>query len=473
MAFQVNFYNFSKRDNSTAIPSGTPETLNCQFKMGTSILNPTLVLEYANIPAWSYFQMLGRYYKVTDIRSIHNNVIEVDGKVDVLASWKANILASSAFVAYDTTANSEISDRRLSVKTTQVTASSSDQFSTIGSGTCAILSITGESSTSSFAMPIATARTILDTMDSWMDGSEIMPLPEGDSPGIVEALDIFVDSFVKCLRQLVSSGKVADCIKSAKICPWPASICGEEETNIHLGQYGSGKSGYRVSPTYGRITDTCIMNIPWPASDWRRNNPYTELYLYIPYIGVIPLSPSDLVGETQIIVNAHVYLQTGDALFTVRTANKQLGQYATNLSAPFEIGASNTSPARAFTAGFSAIGGAIGAVLTGGATAVAAGTAGIMGTMNNIQGMPASIGGNAGGANLTVGNSCYLISVFHDTTVAPASVSPIMGTPTDAVKSLSGLTGYVETRNASVSGPMTDTERNEINRYLDGGIYIE
>lgn len=477
MAITVNFYSFSKRDNSTAVPTVALNSYSCNLKEGCSMLTPVLILEYSGIPNWSHFSMEGRYYKITDIRSIRQSIIEVSGTVDVLATWKANILATSAFVAYDTTANSEISDHRLSVNTTQTTVVNSDTFSTIGSGVCAILSITGEGSTSSWAMTVSSARDILNTMDNWMDGSDIAPIPPGGSLDVMEAIDTFVDSFVKVCRQLLASGKVSDCIKSARICPWPASICGDAGSNIKLGQYGSGKSGYRVDPTLGKITDTCVISIPWQASDWRRNAPYHELYLYIPYIGVISLSPSDLIGESQIFVNAHVYLSTGDASFTVRTASRQIAQYNTNLSAPFEIGASNAAPANAFTSGAAAIGGAIASVFTGGAAAVAAavgaGTSAIAGVTNNIQGMPSSIGGNAGGAVFAVGNTCYLFSIFHDTNVAPSSVSAVIGTPTNQVKSLSTLTGYVETRNASVAGGMTDSERMAINKYLDGGIYIE
>lgn len=477
MAITVNFYSFSKRDNSTAVPSVVLDSFSCNLKEGTSMLTPTLILEYAGIPNWSHFSMEGRYYKITDIRSIRQNIIEVSGDVDVLATWKGNIQAMTAFVAYDTASNTEISDSRLSLKTTPTVVVNSDTFSTIGSGTCAILSITGESSTSSWAMTIGSARDILNTMDTWMDGSDIAPIPPGGSLDVMEAIDTFVDSFVKICRQLLASGKVSDCIKSARICPWPANVCGDAGSNIKLGQYGSGKSGYKVDPAYGKITDNCIISIPWQASDWRRNSPYHEFYLYIPYIGVISLSPSDLVGETQIIVSAHVYLSTGDTSITVHTGTRQIAQYNTNLSAPFEIGASNASPAAAFTSGASAIGGALAAMFTGGAAAAGAalvgGTSAIAGITNNIQGMPSSIGGNAGGAVFAVGNTCYLASIFHDTNVSPDSVSAVIGTPTMATKSLSALSGYVETRNASVAGGMTDTERKAINKYLDGGIYIE
>ena len=479
MSLTANFYNFSKRDNSTAIPTAaslvTSESI--VLKDNCSLINPVFLLHYAGTPEFSHCEFEGRYYKITDIVAIHDDLWQISARVDVLATYKAEIQATSAFVAYDTAANSEISDHRLSVKTTQTTVVKTANFSTIGTGSCAILSITGEGSTSSWAMNVGTAQTILDTMNTWMDGSDIAPIPPGASPGIVEAIDTFVDSFVKICRQILASGKVSDCIKSARICPWPANICGSSGNNIKLGQYGSGKSGYSVDPIYGKITDTCIIDIPWQASDWRRNNPYHELYLYVPYIGVIALSPSDLIGETQIYVNAHVYLSTGDASITVRTASRQIGQYNTNLSAPFEIGASNAAPAAAFVSGAAAIGGVLGAVFTGGAATIGAaalaGTSAINGVTNNIQGMPSSISGNAGGAVFAVGNTCYLFSIFHDTNVDPASVSAIIGTPANEVKSLSGLTGYVETRAASVAGSMTDTERNMINAYLDGGVYIE
>ena len=474
MATTATFYTLAKRDNSTAQPTGQGTQYDVELKAGCSLVEPVLILESATVPAGNCISWEGRYYKVRDVRSVRNNIWEISAVTDVLATYKANIQAASAFVAYDTAANTEISDHRLSVNTTQSTSVNSGSFSTIGSGTCAVLSITGVGSTSSWAMPIGTARTILDNLQTWLDGANVLPIPQvGSLSDVVEAVETLCENAVKIARQLMGSGKVADCIKSAVICPWPASICGESASNIELGEYTSNKSGYRLDPQYGRITDNVFLNIPWATSDWRRNSPYTELYLYIPYIGVIALSPSDLVGESQIEVNAKVYLTTGDAIFRVKTGTKEIAQYTTNLAAPFTIGASNVNPVQALTAVGAAVGGAIATFATSGAAAVAAGTAGIAGVTNNISGHPSTIGTNAGGANLVVENTCKIIGVFHDTTVAPSSVSAVIGTPTMSVKSLSGMTGYVETRNFSVSGDMTEGERTEINRLMDGGVYIE
>ena len=496
MAFQVNFYNFSKRDNSTAIPSGTPVTLSCQFKMGTSILNPTLVLEYASIPAWSYFQMLGRYYKVTDIRSIHNNVIEVDGKVDVLASWKANILASSAFVAYDTTANSEITDKRLSTKTTTVRAESvGTAGDMLGRGYCVAVNTVGESACATYIMEMSTAAELLDTLSQTMErlfpsqddtepeDPEDPEDPDAPSAGVAGTIEEIVsridNAITNGFRQLVGSANAADCIKSAFLIPIPYSyISGTVET-VKLGIYNTGKRGKRR--TSRGIQTSMNVSIPWQASDWRRNAPYTEIYLYVPFLGLISFPPSALIGATMFNILIAFDETAGDAIFTISvdtatggTASKVIGQYTANIAASFPIGSSNITPASLVTT-VAAAGAAVGAaVVTGGAAAVAAGTAAIAGEFNGAQPIPSSIGSAGGGALLALwGYAPRCMVVFHDTVVTPSSVSSIIGTPTNAVKALSGLTGYVETRNASVSGPMTDTERNEINRYLDGGIYIE
>ena len=48
-----------------------------------------------------------------------------------------------------------------------------------------------------------------------------------------------------------------------------------------------------------------------------------------------------------------------------------------------------------------------------------------------------------------------------------------LGTPSGQVKTLSSLTGYVQTMSASVDGAMTSEERAKLNSLLNSGIYIE
>ena len=44
MAFNVVFYNFSKKENSTAVPASGGTTYSCTLKDGCSIINPVIKL---------------------------------------------------------------------------------------------------------------------------------------------------------------------------------------------------------------------------------------------------------------------------------------------------------------------------------------------------------------------------------------------------------------------------------------------
>lgn len=486
MAFQVNFYNYSKRDNSTAIPSGTPETVSCVLKDGTSILSPTLMLEYASIPAWSHFSMLGRYYKISDIRSIRNNIIEVDGRVDVLASWKAEILASSAFVAYDTTANTEIADRRLSAKTTpEYAVTTSGNFEYIGRGACVALDIVGETGSATYLLGVDEAATILNGISSsqWLSDNfksivwdDSMPTDEA----IVDVVTQLGQNVVNAIRELIATGAAPSMLRGARLMCFPVSAGnGPEVQNIKLGSYPSGVTGYRQNQI-ARTSEIVSATIPWTFSDWRRNSPYTQLYVYSPYFGLVNLPTSDLIGKGQIDCSVSFSPISGDALFMLSAVpagggpSIKLGQYSANLSSPHLIGSSNVSAwnqVMAATSGSMAVGSA----LALGPIGAAIGTRGIMGALDHVQPIPSTIGTAGGSALLALGlpPPLTVIEITHDTTVQPNSVSAVIGTPADAVKSLAGLSGYVECRNASVSGAMTDAERTEINQYLNGGVYIE
>lgn len=443
------------------------------------MLTPVLILEYSGIPNWSHFSMEGRYYKITDIRSVRQSIIEVSGTVDVLATWKANILATSAFVAYDTTANTEITDRRLSVKTTATRSENAgNAWDYLGRGLCVMINVVGEDRCATYALSLSDAIGLIDStrLQNYLDG--ILEEVDPDDPP-ADWLEKIADAITNGFRQFVSAPSAADCIKSAFILPIPYSSVNGSPENIMLGQFDTGITG-KLRTSRG-IQDASYVAIPWQASDWRRNAPYHEIYLYIPFIGVVSYPASACIGASGFYVDAAFDETAGDAVFTVAldaisagSAQKVIGQYTTNIAANFAIGSSNITPKQLMTAIGSAAVAVGAAAISGGATMVAAGTAGIMGEMNSVSPIPSSIGGAGGGAVLALfGYIPRCMTIFHDTNVAPSSVSAVIGTPTNQVKSLSGLTGYVETRNASVAGGMTDSERLAINKYLDGGIYIE
>lgn len=75
---------------------------NCVLKAATSILKPVihLISDNAEIPSFNYMHIgaFNRYYFIDDIVSVHNNKWEISAHVDVLESYKGDILANDAIL---------------------------------------------------------------------------------------------------------------------------------------------------------------------------------------------------------------------------------------------------------------------------------------------------------------------------------------------------------------------------------------
>lgn len=477
MSLTLTLYKFSKRQNSTAVPDHNSGTgVSIDLKDQTQILTPTFILHWPHYPDYNYAEFMGRYYFISTIESIRNDIWALSCSVDLLATYKGNILATSAFVAYDTAANTEITDRRLSIKTTPVVAVSSANHATLGKGSCAIVTITGKTSTRSYAMEINDATYLLDNMEDWLDNVDMLPMPDLTLfTTVEEILGVILTNITQIGRQFIATGKASDSIKSAILLPVPLSALTLPSAKLYLGQYDTDTTHKYVTSSSRIVYDILNVTIPWQATDWRRNAPYHEIYLHIPYLGIISIPPSEVMGETSISVESTLDITSGNCIFRIYTSQKTIRQYSTNIASSFPIGASNVTPIQSATA-IGAAAAAIGAtVATGGAAlpAVAAGTAGIVGVANSLQANPTAVGSNLGGAVLGVPGTTSCIVIYHDTTCAPDSVSGVIGTPENQVISLGGLSGYVETRCASVSGNMLESERTQLNKLLDGGIYIE
>ena len=65
------------------------------------------------------------------------------------------------------------------------------------------------------------------------------------------------------------------------------------------------------------------------------------------------------------------------------------------------------------------------------------------------------------------------MTAYHDTNVDPSSVAAAIGTPTMAVKTIGTLSGFVQTKEASVNASCYDDVRAEINSLMDGGFFYE
>lgn len=76
-------------------------TLSGTLKEQTSITSPIIMIESGNPVGFNYAYIpdFNRYYFISDIVNVSNNLWRINLKVDVLESFKSDILSSSAILS--------------------------------------------------------------------------------------------------------------------------------------------------------------------------------------------------------------------------------------------------------------------------------------------------------------------------------------------------------------------------------------
>lgn len=470
MALTAVFYNFSKRQNSTKVPAGIAGTsFNVVLKNPTSMNAPVFTLN-ADTFSFNYCSFNGAYYFVTDVVSVRNDIWEIHCTKDVLATYRTEILNSQAYVLYDTSANTEIVDSRLAIKSTPTVDSAQTEITQLDGAGVYALCVVGKYSTDTWIIPDTTA--LLDVIDIRAMGILTPQLPP-TQPSVIEQIKVSIDYLNEVFAQLLSSGKAPDCIRSCRWIPW--NISGDSNTDpIFLGNFQTNVSGSRVETP--NVLFTYQVTIPWQTSDWRRLSPYTQVYLYLPFIGIINIPTATIKDYDRLTVEYCVSKLTGELSVIVAggdTGLHPIGVYQGNSGTPVPFGNSNITPAARST-GMIQAAGAIGAMATGGIAAGAAGLVGLMSGMSNMMvGIPSTVGTASGGTDAGLPRYIECITVFHDTNVAPGSVAATIGTPTFAQKTLSSVSGYVQTHEFSLQADAPDQDLQRVNTYLNGGAFIE
>lgn len=515
----VYFYNITKRLNSTAAAPAPAATLDCYLKNDCSFLNPYLRLNSSTKPAYNYFKLDDRYYWVTEVTSIANELWEIRGAVDPLSTFRGHIFNTSAFVLYDSTPNTQLPDERLGVETDceafTATANMPWAFSTgTGAGTY-LIATTGNTDkmdlitlqdlpddrvgTGVYTIPQNQLKKLGFDLSDWVTGfntiysnfntektrintTYFVPDPSdpvktianffsGLSYTVQNSLDYVTQFFRLFASNILGSGSALSNIKASYWIPFEVpntAVVTPSATytnHLALGNYTDVINGLmEVSDPV--ITSLPVsVSIPWQFTDWR-NAACTEIMLYIPLIGCINI-PSDVVkGNDTIEITCSLNLYSGALAVEVSCDGAQIGTYGASCAMPILIGDSNIDTG--------AIINTLGSAVT--KNFVGAGTNALM----SFNEMVSSVGGLGGGAGVGLTNKIVCIARVHNTSQEPSVLLPVIGTPTRQLKTLSQGLGYCQTLNAQVNCAAitgepypTQTEIDMINNYLNSGVYLE
>lgn len=538
MSVTVNFGSFTKKRNSTKQPTNElTDVRTVAFKESTSVDSPTFILtgnafDY-NYASWND-GTITRYYFISDIRTMKNNLTEIDCILDVLATYRTEILASTQYVSYSAIKTSDwLADLRIPVqKNTTISSKTSTQafLSTIG---CYILTVVGEKSCNTYMIQSeGVLQNILEDIATWesteflraigrintstptnTQGTAVTPV-DGSYFECFKALIATIQSVMYQLGQTAVSvqNSVNTLMSSIEKCAADTGLVGNAYANapqcirsciwvpfdyvfapasgnsgaIKLGKYDTGETGVAIKAT--PVTGSFELDIPWQYTDWRRSV-CEDIYLYMPLVGMIQLSGDSLTHAGKIQIDWSITYTDGAVCYKVSAGNEVIGSYGGQCSSNYPLGvAQQASAGEVMNTLIAGADKSISGLVQSTVSPVSAGAAigsfalNALATGYQVENTKKSthiscVGGVGGGAGIGLGKDFVIYSVAHPTVISPDDMQATMGLPTMAPVQLSDIDsaggGYCECANAHVECAAMASELDAIDSFLNSGFYIE
>ena len=459
---------FSKRRNSTKQPTNeTSVPKDVKLKDKCSILNPSFFLadaeQYVYLKAWDY------YYFIDSVEYDINGASYIRCSIDVLASFKADILRTSAFVKYSSSDyDVNIIDTRITQKVTSEYAINDytyDETPLFRSDGCFIMSVTND--TNGLTHYVMDSTAFAGFMHDMLNASMT----------IIEGL-------------VLRYGKLMDSIMSVRWLPLGADELPivERGVNIEIGMVNFEATADRTIsyPTIGKGMD---ITIPWKYDDFRRHGTYTTIYVTLPYVGRVEIDPMEIMGIDTLRVRYLINCLTGTAdVFITKeslTGEKIVTTLAATIGRSIPVSATSIDSEGAMAGA---------AMLVGAATDIYAGIATdyptiteeeflrdsktsinamLKGVMARIKGSTSTVGSYSGSAYERSIWSPIVEVMSRDCRTEPSELTALYGRPCDKVRTMSSLSGYVETRGFFINISSLKEIKEKINKQMDTGVYLE
>lgn len=470
----VIFYTFNKRRNSTKQPlSGT--TVTCKLKDNCSAHDPIIELSGApNVSYdYAYISDFGRYYFVRDIVSVVNGLSQYFLTEDVLATHKTEIGNTRAFIQYASTGYDTMKiDSRIMVKNTKTKSGNGSLDNPVFNGGAYYLTVFNGNNNASEDMSNGVSQTYqlndsaINTVRKWF----------GDAT-VFSALHNFFN------------GNPLDGVFSVKWMPFKYVTVGSNTSRVYIGNHDNVTDGFTF-PTdagvnlisgYPQITKTYKIARANIYNDFRMYEPYTTGVIFLPGVGDLELNMGDW-KNSDINISVTIEVITGNVTYLLFTDNGALIQSAScNVASNCPIAKEVTNGAGVVSSIGTAVGGFAG-LLAGAATgaagmAIARGAAvvaGVTNTVLNANRHAPSVAGNYGARGVLLWPYITLTETAVDTeNPDDANYIAEKGRPVGVVDGIASYSGYVQTIDAHIDCDGSAEEREEIETYLNSGIYYE
>ena len=500
MSIKARFFKFKKQVDSTEQPTGAETEFDIVLKEMVSVSAPVIEIQidafdfnYCYIPAFK------RYYFVQQVVILNNDRMEFHLTVDVLATYKADILASSLYVTRSASSyNLKLVDDTWTHTTNFQEKVKNTSFPDFDGQGCYLVTIVNDVNLIT-ANP-ASCMYVLGTSAMANLMKELFDLEH--NPAYSGFSDLTQTYF-----------NPAQYITSCRWIPFPYNTIVNMQSNtnaqtIHYGWYKAQNVTGVLVNTYGK---TCTFSLalsysddPTPANmDWTYYNAdWTRYALYVPGFGVTEIDPQfsgqTLSGKISVDFNtcaANLMLTTGAGQIAAQLSGKvgadvAINQVGGSIDIPTSVGGAISKGVQFAGATYSKLGGAgagkaainfmkllnpIGmfnrenwenAIESGQDVAKAAADAAKQTILN-----PTVSTSGADGARYTLTDN-YTIYLYRRKFAHYNPAVSKLGGVCNQVKTLSTLSGYTQVANGLIDMYGTVEERNAVCALLEGGFII-
>lgn len=450
----VYFYNFSKRRNSTKIPSGSGTSHTVRLKDATSLYRPIFELSGGNYPTYTYASWRGYYYYVTDIVSTANNLYEVECELDPMGSARSDILNTTAFVnrsasSYDLwMPDNELSNKAKIVSHGHTVSSLSGIFDSDG---CYIMRVIGKEGIDTFILSKADLHDILDFM--FDDGN---------------FTDVLGDAVIKAVFNPFQY------IVSLQYTPLSATWVGDGAFNstFHFGWWPINTDTYKKTSRHGIHILGQTVTLPSAYfGDFRDyDTRFTRCNMILPG-GIETEIPSSWLSLGSLKIEIVFDILTGKAMYLITDSGSNvMSTFSAQLGFDVQIGQQAVSAGGLISNAVSA-GVGIGSFMSGNALGALAGVGGLSGAVSAItQPNPSIVGSQQTALFAQVQSEVEIeYTRYESGSYADATIGRMLNQQV----TLSTLTGFTKCSNASVNTELPAQYKDEINNYLNSGFFIE
>lgn len=462
-----------------------PEALDIMIdlKEPTDVLHPTIELTLAGNPAaynYMYIPEFERYYWLRDWTSYNLGYWSVSADVDVLASWRSQIMDLQLYVLRSAAAGDgrvidhmypAIADVRR-----QMLEQVADPWG-VSEGTRGvyIVSICGSGETSYYAMADTEYKAFFTALlgDDYVE-TVMDYLPDWETVYPAAKLEINALQYIGGVKWYPMTS-----LPGVGVTP---------VTRVPVGYGHVDVNASKLAPL--AVTNARRWTIPLrsihPQSSrgvYLNLAPYSTIHAFVPPFGVFAISPATAAASGSLTITVAVDLRSGDGALRVTTSD---GSVETELHAAIGV---SVAIGQTVNAGYGLLD------ATGAAAGVVGGIAGAIGSFStgNIAGGVGAVAGVVGTASSAIGNAISSQIPTTRTVGSPESIGALRGPltvysdhymvapedithrgrPLCQVRRLGDLPGYVLVSDADFMLPCMQEEHDNIRAMLEGGVFIE